>query len=616
MTQAREKIKPPPPWLLGVILAGSALINIILVERAGFGNEYYAAAVKSMALSWHNFFFGSLDPLGIVSVDKPPLGLWIQVLFVKIFGFDAVALHLPQALAATLSCYVLYRLMTRRFGDDGLGRWCGLCAALVLAVTPIFVAVARNNTMDMLLILTLLLSAWAVTAAADRGSVWLLMTGALLVGLGVNIKMAQALLPLPAFVTVYLLGRKIRFGKKVVHLLCALLVLAVVSSAWMAAVELTPEEDRPYMGGSGNNSAFSLMVDYNGLDRLYREDDGGGAGQSATEGGEPSVVRFFGPLWGGQIAWMMVPAVLSALSVLVFAAVRKRDGILRDGVLWLAWLTAVWAVLSLSSGIVHTYYLAMAAPAIAGCCGLGLWTMVTLYQEHRFLWLLGPGVIVLAGFYQMDWIRRYMAEWNFWLVFAALGAMGCGLTVALLRAAPEGIFHKTKPWVTALAVIALLMTPAVWAVTPIIYGDASPLPVAGPVLEEEDREIQLRSQASDPLLRFLLQNQNDYEAIAIVGSSRLGARLLLSCDEPVIVAGGFNGNDRYITTDELKTMVAQGWVRYMIIDSSMRQPQLLTWANTRRTVPVTAWLGSIPPQGADLPRVIDLSLPAQSEDGD
>ena len=43
----------------------------------GYGNAYYTAAIKSMSLSWHNFFFVSFDPGGFVSVDKPPVALWI-----------------------------------------------------------------------------------------------------------------------------------------------------------------------------------------------------------------------------------------------------------------------------------------------------------------------------------------------------------------------------------------------------------------------------------------------------------------------------------------------------------------------------------------------------------
>ena len=124
------------------------------ITQEGYGNEYYAAA-KNMLTSPYNFFFVSFDA-GFVSVDKPPLGLWIQATSAWLFGFHGWALLLPQALAGILSVALLYHLVHRSFGPVA-----GFLSALALAVTPISVAVQRNNVMDALLILALLLAAWA-----------------------------------------------------------------------------------------------------------------------------------------------------------------------------------------------------------------------------------------------------------------------------------------------------------------------------------------------------------------------------------------------------------------------------------------------------------------------
>jgi 4-amino-4-deoxy-L-arabinose transferase-like glycosyltransferase len=40
-----------------------------------------------MLTSFHNFFFVSFDGGEFVSVDKPPLGLWIQAVSAMIFEF-------------------------------------------------------------------------------------------------------------------------------------------------------------------------------------------------------------------------------------------------------------------------------------------------------------------------------------------------------------------------------------------------------------------------------------------------------------------------------------------------------------------------------------------------
>src|ERR671920_944759 len=107
-----------PPWYgmaLAAILLLSAFLSLYGLSGDGYANAYYAAAVKNMLTSWHNFFFVSFDA-GFVSVDKPPLGLWIQAASAYLFGFNGWALLLPQAIAGILSVAVLYHLLRRSFG--------------------------------------------------------------------------------------------------------------------------------------------------------------------------------------------------------------------------------------------------------------------------------------------------------------------------------------------------------------------------------------------------------------------------------------------------------------------------------------------------------------------
>src|ERR1700730_344513 len=200
---------PVPLWervALVAMLLISAFFNIFQLDQQGYGNLYYAAAVKSMIQNWHNFFFVSFDPGGFVTVDKPPLGLWIQAASAKIFGFSGLSVLLPEAIAGVLSVALLYFLVRRIFGPAA-----GLIASLTLALTPISVVTNRNNTSDSLLVLTLLLATWCVSLAAEKGRLrWLLLT-ALIVGLGFNIKMLQAYLVVPAFGLVYLLRAPLRW---------------------------------------------------------------------------------------------------------------------------------------------------------------------------------------------------------------------------------------------------------------------------------------------------------------------------------------------------------------------------------------------------------------------
>src|SRR5450759_1036341 len=170
----------------------------VKLNQEGFANAYYAAAVKSMLANWHTFFFVSFDPGGFVSVDKPPVGFWIQATSAKILGFSGLSILLPEAIAGVLSIALLYYLVRRRFGPVA-----GLIAALALAISPISVVTNRNNTIDSLLVLALLLATWTISLAAEKGRLrWLLLT-ALIVGVGFNIKMLQAYLVVPAFGIVY-----------------------------------------------------------------------------------------------------------------------------------------------------------------------------------------------------------------------------------------------------------------------------------------------------------------------------------------------------------------------------------------------------------------------------
>ncbi|NLG36742.1 MAG: hypothetical protein GX549_01910 [Clostridiales bacterium] len=598
MTQPQGTVKPPHRALVGVVLAVSALLYASLLEEAGFGDPYYAAAVRSMTLSWRHFFYASVDPLGFVSADRLPLGLWIQALFARIFGFGPSALRLPQALSAVGSCYVLYRLIRLNAGDDGLGRWCGLLGAIVLAVTPVFAASARSAATDMPLLLLLLLAAWAFSAAAVRGGgAWITALGAFSIGLGFHIGSLRALWTLPAMAAVYLIRipdpdspAEPRLARRAVCLACALAVLVATGAAWMTSVTLTDEAERPWIGGSGNNSAFALIS----------WDTGPSEDEAFAE--EPGADRFFGPVWGGQIAWMMVPAALGGILSLVVAIIHRRSGVFRGAVMWLVWLAAVWAALSFSRESPRTGLLVMAAPAVAGCCGLGLQACVALYRKERFYPLISCAALVVSAFWQLKWITRNMQGWNEWLVFAPLAALGCALTLALLRYAPDGIFRPARSWTAALALIALLTPAAVWAGTPLAYGDAHE-PIAGPMLRERPPE-----SGADPLLGYLVENRGKCEAIAIVGSGERGARMMLMSGEAVIIAGGRDGSDRYLTLETLTLLVEQGRVRYMVVDAAMRQPQLLAWANTRLEIPAREWLGHAPGTG-NLPRLIDLSRP-------
>lgn len=265
--------------LIGIL---SFWFNFYAISKYGYGNEYYAAAIKSMTLSFKNFFFVAFDPAGMVSVDKPPLGLWTQAISVLVFGYHGWAMLLPQALAGTASCIMVYILTAKHFG-----RPAGLISSLIFALTPVVVVASRNNTMDMQLIFVLLVATWFLFKSINTGKWRYLFIAALFIGLGFNIKMLQAYTILPAFAIVYLFFAKEKLIKRFAAGIISMIIVVAVSFSWATVVDLYPSSQRPYVDSTSNNSVFELILGHNGLERITGQGTTGGMGGGSGKMGTP-----------------------------------------------------------------------------------------------------------------------------------------------------------------------------------------------------------------------------------------------------------------------------------------------------------------------------------------
>ncbi|MFC4184377.1 glycosyltransferase family 39 protein [Saccharococcus thermophilus] len=248
-------------WLLAIVLI-SIFLCFYHIGNAG-SNVYYTAAAKSMTENWKAFFFAALDPEGFITVDKPPVALWFQALSVAIFGLSDWSVLLPEALAGVGSTLLIY-FIVKPFAGKVAARW----SSLIFACTPVFVAVARTNNMDAILIFTLLAATWALMRAVREQRVSWLFVSFALVGVGFNIKMLQAYLVLPAFYLFYWLAGKGSWKQRVWHLAAATVVVLAVSLSYAAIVDAIPKDKRPYIGSSQTNSVLNLAIGYNGIDRL------------------------------------------------------------------------------------------------------------------------------------------------------------------------------------------------------------------------------------------------------------------------------------------------------------------------------------------------------------
>ncbi len=251
-------------WVaLAPVLALSAVLGTERLSQNGYANVFYAAGVRSMLGSFHDFLYASFDPGGLVTVDKPPLSLWVQVVSAKLFGFSHLSLLLPEAVIGVLGVAALYGALRRP-----LGLLAALGGALALAVFPSYVAVSRDNGVDPFLILLLILACGCALRAIRTGGWLSLLASAALVGLAFNAKTLAAYLVVPGIALGYLLCAPAPLPRRLLKLVAAGVVLAVVSLSWIALVELTPASRRPYVGGSTDNTESNLTLGYNGLGRV------------------------------------------------------------------------------------------------------------------------------------------------------------------------------------------------------------------------------------------------------------------------------------------------------------------------------------------------------------
>ncbi len=299
MTSETHTRRPAPHHLALVgVLALSAVLNTYRLAQNGYANIFYSAGVKSMLRSLHNFAFASFDPGGLVSVDKPPLALWVQVASAKVFGFSPLSLLLPEAIIGILAVALLYLLVSRPFGPAA-----GLAAALALAVFPSFVGVVRDNGVDPLLVLLMLLACGAALRAIETGSWRTLVWSGVLVGLAFNTKTLAALLVVPGIALGYAVCAPGPFSRRTLQLLVAGLAMVLVSAGWIAFVDLTPAAKRPFVGSSTNNSEVGLTFEYNGFGRVEGQVGGPGhipVGTGALVSSTPQGAAHRGSRTGGH----------------------------------------------------------------------------------------------------------------------------------------------------------------------------------------------------------------------------------------------------------------------------------------------------------------------------
>ena len=605
------------PALLG-LLVGTGLLYLVGLSRNGWGNEFYAAAVQAGTKSWKAFLFGSLDSSNFITVDKPAGFLWPMELSARVFGLNSWSLLIPQALEGVATVGVLYTTVRRWFGPLA-----GLIAGAIMALTPVATLMFRFDNPDALLLLLILLAAYATTRAIESGRTrWLVLAGAFL-GLGFLAKMLAAFTVLPGLALGYLWAGPPKIGTRIWQLLAGGAAVVGAAGWWVAIVLLTPAADRPYVSGSTDNNILNLTFNYNGFGRLTgngggafgatipREYErilsgsgqgfpGSGGGIGGAFGGATGITRLFQADFGGQIAWLL-PAALLALAAMLWLSRRapRTDRIRAAPLAWGGWLLVTGLVFSYMSGIIHPYYTIALAPAIGALVGIG---SVELWRV-RHTWfacaVLAAGLVITASW---AWVLLDRSPgWFPWLrvLIVVAGVAAAGMILARRALRPAAGWRRTvlAAAPVSLALIAGLGGPLAYSMDTTVTTHTGAVPSAGPTVAGSfgpgaglapGREFPGarsgfpggtsgrvpagagggfggQASVSTALAKLLEAGASGYRwAAATVGSTSAASMELGSNGVPVMAIGGFSGSDPAPTLAEFEKLVSRHQIHYFV----------------------------------------------------
>ncbi|MEV8599956.1 glycosyltransferase family 39 protein [Streptomyces griseoviridis] len=471
-----------PRWSLPALIAILVLAAVLYSWNLSGSslNSFYSAAVYSGTESWKAWFFGSLDAGNFLTVDKPPFALMVMGLSCRVLGFGTWQMMVPEVGAALGTIWILHSSVKRTFGHPAAA-----IAALVLALTPITVAINRDNNPDTILVL-LMVSGAALALRATRDDRLLPLIGsAVCFGLAFNTKMLQGYIALPAVFAVYVVASRLGWKRKAVNLALAAVALAVSSFWWATAVSLVPADDRPYIGGSTDGSAWNLIMGYNGLGRVLggEGNGGGGGGGGGTFAGTAGIGRMFNDILGGQISWLIPFAGIALVAGLVRCGRAPRTDLTRAGlILWGGWLVLHYLTFAMAEGTMHPYYTTALAPGIAALTGAGGVMLWRAFRggDARWTWVL-PVALAVTGGWAVVVLRR-ATDWNTWL-WPAVGVL-TALAVAGLLVFRSGDRARLLAASVAAAIVAALAGPAAYAASPALSSASGGMggtnPTAGP----------------------------------------------------------------------------------------------------------------------------------------
>lgn len=586
-------------WALLGIVAVAALSYIWGLDANGWANAYYSAAVQAGQHDFASLFFGSADWGNSITVDKPPLSLWVMGLSVRLFGLNSWALLLPQAVMTVASTLLVYRV-----GRPHLPASLALLSAAVFAITPITVLLARYNNPDPLMVLLMLSALHAGIKATAAGRSRLLYAAACLLALGFLTKQLQAFLVLPAIILVFVIYSAFAWRKRLLTLLLAGLILVGGSLAWPLAVDLTPTEARPHIGGTATNSMIELTLGYNGLDRVLQQEEDPSMALMPEDmrsiDSDAGFFRLFNANYGQESGWLLVPGLLACGGITVQLMKGRYS---RNKSIFAAaaasWMITTYVVLSFMGINFHSYYTASLAAPLALCLGLGAELLFTSGRTALSRVGIGLAVVTSCIFSHAMW--QMSESYDAWLGHVLLYS-GMISAAALTLPAPKKWIADAASW---LAIGSLLVGPIYCSAITLGSPQTGSNPLSGGVVSNPTslsrfmQGIKERDPAwatglaigysPTPGVAEVLRTA-DAECIwaAATYPGQTAARFQLEVQRPIMPIGGFAAQDPSPTLEQFKQHVLAGRLCYLV-----EQPeQLRVPGNSRELMAIQDWVRS------------------------
>jgi 4-amino-4-deoxy-L-arabinose transferase-like glycosyltransferase len=587
MSKAALTLKAALP--LTLVAAVAVLARTWQLLQNDFGRQYYAAGVRSMLDSWHNFLFNAFDPAGFVSIDKPPVAIWLQVASAKLLGFSALSILLTQVMAGLAAVLIVYILVQKYWG-----RTAAAVAALSLALSPVNVAVDRSSNTESCLILVLLAAVWLGTRAAETGRLATFCSGMAAIGIGFNVKMGAALVLAPVLALTFSLARPA--APVIWHVqrqAIAGIIFVAVSLSWAIFFDLTPAQNRPYAGSTKHNSMLELALVHNGAARFVALSAPAGkpansspaAGETAPAAAEVrqpvmaddspvGPLRLFRPRAAAQFAWLL-PLALAGLVLAWSDAGGPGTPVSRriSASVWSGWLVMYWIVLSFAGGLIHTYYVAVLGPPLAVFSGIavaGLWSRWIAGKPDR---IYLPLIIVATAAWQF-YLCMAPSEGigSDWLSLTWLTSIGIAMICAVVLYAlpPQG--NRLPKLFAVVSIGALLVPPILTTASVVLRRPNIAAPVANMTAllapSDTDRVVLRTSRleaARQKLTSYLTANRGAAKFLVAVPNANVAAPLIISTGLPVMAIGGYLGDDPILAPSDIERMASDRQLRFVML---------------------------------------------------